>query len=205
LGIFQRKVLSFRYALCSLLYAHLSSLIDTLPAPFYNFFMFEEKTETICALREQGFSPGSCAVSIEGKKALACQATQRRENSKVKRLICAIHLSRPENYLSIYQSGCNFSCRKCHSWYFSKKAEGEWYTPEEILQACKEYDKKVTLEEPRNKATAYRSPTLEEMVVAFEAVKATGLKNVRLGNTGIFAAREEEVQVLLPRVGRGAF
>ena len=349
--------------------------------------MPEQNRSIPCALREQGFSPGSCAVSTAGKSVLACQATLRKRNSNVERLISAIHLSRPENYLSIYQSGCNFSCRKCHSWHFSKKAQGDWYSPDQILQACRQYEKNVTLEEPRIKATAYhahdtcrccgacvlyqkrsplcpgilepsaitlspqglgpvrnivgftggdltcqvdfyarcaerikahtklwvlletngygltpthldslqragvdafwldikaynnevhrwltgctnewilklpeqmvrrdftvevlslyipgvvetdqlesiagllakvdrqipftilaffpeyqmkgyRSPTLEEMVTAFEAVKGVGLHNVRLGNTGIFATREEEIEVLLSRVGRGAF
>jgi pyruvate-formate lyase-activating enzyme len=119
--------------------------------------MAQEKSSAICALREQGFSAGSCSVSIDGKNALACQATLRKRNSNVERLISAVHLSRPENYLSIYQSGCNFSCRKCHSWYFTKKAEGEWYTPEKILQACRQYEKKVTLKEPREKATAFHA------------------------------------------------
>jgi hypothetical protein len=43
------------------------------------------------------------------------------------------------------------------------------------------------------------------MITAFKVVKGTGLKNVRLGNTGIFAKKEEEIQVLLERVGRGSF
>jgi pyruvate-formate lyase-activating enzyme len=36
------------------------------------------------------------------------------------RIIKSISLSRPEDYLSIYQSGCNFSCLKCHSREFSQ-------------------------------------------------------------------------------------
>jgi len=58
---------------------------------------------------------------------------------------------------------------------------------------------------PEYQMKEYRSPTLEEMVRAFEAVRAKGLKNVRLGNTGIFAQKEEEIEILLKRVGRGAF
>ncbi|MBI5968037.1 MAG: radical SAM protein [Deltaproteobacteria bacterium] len=119
--------------------------------------MAEEKKEGVCALREQGFVAGSCGVSAAGRKALACQATLRQKDLSWERLISAVHLSRPENYLSIYQSGCNFSCRKCHSWYFSKNAEGEWYTPEKILQACLKYEQGVTLEEPRSRATAYHA------------------------------------------------
>ncbi len=110
-----------------------------------------------CSLKEQGFAPGSCAVTAGGMKNLACRLTIRKKNGVTERLISAIHLSRPENYLSIYQSGCNFSCRKCHSWYFSKQADGEWYTAERILQACVKYDKQVNLLEPRHKATAYHA------------------------------------------------
>ncbi|MGB9697924.1 MAG: radical SAM protein [Thermodesulfobacteriota bacterium] len=110
-----------------------------------------------CSLQKQGFAPGSCGVSAGGKKGLACQVTLRQKDSQIERLVSAIHLSRPENYLSIYQSGCNFSCRKCHSWYFSKQADGEWYTPEKILQACLKYDQQVNLFEPRHKATAYHA------------------------------------------------
>lgn len=110
-----------------------------------------------CALRLQGFSSGSCGVISGGKKGLACQLTLRQRGGQIERLISAIHLSRPENYLSIYQSGCNFSCRKCHSWYFSKQAAGEWYTPEMILQACLKYKEQVNLLEPRHKATAYHA------------------------------------------------
>lgn len=110
-----------------------------------------------CALREQGFTPGSCVISAAERKDLACRLTIRKKDGSTERLISAIHLSRPENYLSIYQSGCNFSCRKCHSWYFSKQADGEWYTPEKILQACLKYDQQVNLFEPRHKATAFHA------------------------------------------------
>jgi len=66
-------------------------------------------------------------------------------------------LSRPENYLSIYQSGCNFSCRKCHSWYFSKIGDGRWYTPREVLKAALAHERAVTVVEPREKATAWHA------------------------------------------------
>ncbi len=110
-----------------------------------------------CPLRQQGFKSGSCLVTAGGKKDLACRLTLRKKEGEPERLISAIHLSRPENYLSIYQSGCNFSCRKCHSWYFSKQAEGDWYSPKKILQACIKYDQEVNLIEPRHKATAYHA------------------------------------------------
>jgi pyruvate formate lyase activating enzyme len=110
-----------------------------------------------CRMKEQGFAAGSCTVQAEGQRLLACRATLKYENNQVHRLITSIHLSRPENYLSIYQSGCNFSCRKCHSWYFSKVKEGSWYTPQQILEQAQAYEKTVTLIEPRKKATAWHA------------------------------------------------
>ena len=79
------------------------------------------------------------------------------QEEKLERLIKGIHLSRPENYLSIYQSGCNFSCRKCHSWYFSQAAMGDWQTVDQLVAICREYEKMVTLIEPRAKATAWHA------------------------------------------------
>lgn len=110
-----------------------------------------------CQLKEQGLLPGSCMVEIAGKHLPACQATLKHEKGDIYRLITSVHLSRPENYLSIYQSGCNFSCRKCHSWYFSKVQDGTWYTPEDILKRSMEYEKLVNLEEPRERATAWHA------------------------------------------------
>ncbi len=110
-----------------------------------------------CQLKKQGLLPGSCLVKIDGKRRPACQATLKYEKGDIYRLITSVHLSRPENYLSIYQSGCNFSCRKCHSWYFSKVQDGAWYTPEDILKKSMEYEKLVNLEEPRERATAWHA------------------------------------------------
>jgi pyruvate formate lyase activating enzyme len=119
--------------------------------------MVAEPKEPTCHLKEQGLRPGSCRVKIDGKHALACQATLKREDGKWYRLITSIHLSRPENYLSIYQSGCNFSCRKCHSWYFSKVKDGRWYSPQDILEQSVAYEKIVNLWEPREKATSWHA------------------------------------------------
>ncbi len=94
---------------------------------------------------------------MDGKEAFACEATLKEAGGRISRLIESVHLSRPENYLSIYQSGCNFSCRKCHSWYFSKVARGTWYSPSEIAMLCMDYEKKVTLREPRDRATSWHA------------------------------------------------
>ena len=110
-----------------------------------------------CQLKEQGFSAGSCAVEADGQRELACRATLKYANDEIYRLVTSVHLSRPENYLSIYQSGCNFSCRKCHSWHFSKVKDGTWYSPEDILEAALEYEKAVTQFEPRSRATAWHA------------------------------------------------
>ncbi len=111
----------------------------------------------VCNLKKQGFTPGDCFVKSGGNRRLACQVTLKSENEKLSRKIISIHLSRPENYLSIYQSGCNFACRKCHSWRFSKVADGSWYTAEDILKYAVEYQEEVSWCEPRDKATSYHA------------------------------------------------
>ena len=58
---------------------------------------------------------------------------------------------------------------------------------------------------PEYQMKEYRSPKLEEMVEAFQTVKAAGLKNVRLGNTGLFAHTEDQIQTLRQKVGMGHF
>ena len=112
---------------------------------------------TTCSLVQQGYTRGSCITQVDGKKALACEVTLKEEGGGISRLIESVHLSRPENYLSIYQSGCNLSCRKCHSWYFSKVARGTWYSPSEVATLCMDYDKRVTLREPRDRATSWHA------------------------------------------------
>ncbi len=110
-----------------------------------------------CNLIKQGYPQGNCFVETEQGKSLACDAALKKTDHGLLRLISAAHLSRPENYLSIYQSGCSFSCRKCHSWSFTKIAKGDWWSPAEVLKACKEYEKEVTVREPRDRATAFHA------------------------------------------------
>ncbi|MCP4023015.1 MAG: radical SAM protein [Desulfobacteraceae bacterium] len=113
--------------------------------------------KAVCKLLEQGFSPGRCIIRDDGRSVPACKAALKNDHSGLKRRITSIHLSRPENYLSIYQSGCNFSCKKCHSWYFSKKIDGHWYTPHDILKKAILYEHSVTVTEPLEKTTAWHA------------------------------------------------
>ncbi|MGD9216296.1 MAG: radical SAM protein [Desulfobacteraceae bacterium] len=110
-----------------------------------------------CRLKDQGFRPGSCTVQAGDHRAPACRSTLKEDPRGLRRLISTIHLSRPENYLSIYQSGCNLACRKCHSWHFAKVRSGSWRRPHDILRAAKQYDRHVTLMEPRQRATAWHA------------------------------------------------
>ncbi|MFX1409573.1 MAG: radical SAM protein [Promethearchaeota archaeon] len=110
---------------------------------------------------EQGFTKGACEVNLKnGSKQVACRATLKFENGQHFRLITAMHLSRPEDYFSIYQSGCNHTCLKCHSWEFSKYYNGVWYSTDEIAESCYEYEKSVTVFEPRERALMYYATDL---------------------------------------------
>ena len=54
---------------------------------------------------------------------------------------------------------------------------------------------------PEYQMKRYKSPKASEMVETFIEVKGTGLRNVRLGNTGVFASSEEDHHLLRERVG----
>jgi len=90
-----------------------------------------------------------------GLTEVACKATLKYEGGQYHRVISAMHLSRPEDYFSIYQSGCNHNCLKCHSWNFSKHFNGKWYSTDEIAEECKQYEQHVTIFEPRERALMY--------------------------------------------------
>lgn len=121
-----------------------------------------------CNLIRQGFSQGSCLTFYKPEKivvndylvAPACEITLKWDEETPIRLIKSILLSRPEDYLSIYQSGCNFSCLKCHSWEFSQYKNGTWMSPEQIAQIAQEYTKLVTVEEPKERATSFHAMDL---------------------------------------------
>lgn len=123
--------------------------------------MAEKKGKLIkCSLSEQGYKTGSCLTQIQDGQKKACEVTFKREGSQWYRLIKSAHLSRPEHYYSIYQSGCNHTCLKCHSWEFTQKANGQWLTAEKIGLIAKEYKKVVTVWEPRERATMWHATDL---------------------------------------------
>lgn len=113
-----------------------------------------------CSLVEQGFGPGSCLVRPNQRQIRACEGTLRSEGNQWSRLIKSAHLSRPEHYFSIYQSGCNHQCLKCHSWEFTQQVSGNWFSSKEIGSIAKEYEKVVTVREPRERATMWHATDL---------------------------------------------
>jgi len=125
-------------------------------------------SEEKCRLKAEGFESGSCMVGYGGERIRlmnplfdrACQVTLKWEGSIPFRLIKSAHLSRPEHYFSIYQSGCNFSCKKCHSWYFTKYASGEWKSPKDIGILARKYGEILTYWEPRERATSFHAHDL---------------------------------------------
>jgi pyruvate formate lyase activating enzyme len=114
-----------------------------------------------CAMVDQGHEIGDCRVGMPGgRRQRACRATLRQEGSTFSRLIKSAHLSRPEHYFSIYQSGCNHSCRKCHSWEFAQRYNGAWYTTDEIADLARAYERRVTVWEPRERATMFHGAAM---------------------------------------------
>jgi pyruvate-formate lyase-activating enzyme len=112
-------------------------------------------------MEDAGFQRGSCeVVSGEGARERACKASLRRGPQGYSRLIESVHLSRPEHYLSVYQSGCNHSCLKCHSWEFSQVARGRWLSTGEIAELAWRYQGMVTVWEPRERATMWHGAEL---------------------------------------------
>jgi len=113
-----------------------------------------------CSLVRQGFSPGCCTIHGEKESGPACELAYRQVDGVPYRRVVAADLSRPEHYLSVYQSGCTMDCAKCHSWRFSQQVDGKWYSPEDILQEARFYNAAVTVREPRERATAYHAGDL---------------------------------------------
>ena len=115
-----------------------------------------------CPLKEQGLDQGACLTkTLTGELRPACQVTLRKNaEGRFERLIRSMHLSRPEDYFSVYQSGCNHTCLKCHSAEFSKVTNGEWLSITELALIAKDYRQEVTVWEPRDRATMWHAGTL---------------------------------------------
>ena len=58
---------------------------------------------------------------------------------------------------------------------------------------------------PEYQMKRYKSPKVSEMIEAYMGAKAAGLKNVRLGNAGIFASSEQDYDLLKKKVGVGNY
>ena len=58
---------------------------------------------------------------------------------------------------------------------------------------------------PEHKMKDFRSPTVEEIVDAYQGVKSVGLKNIRIGNVGVFAHTEKDQKYLISHVDKGCF
>jgi pyruvate-formate lyase-activating enzyme len=129
---------------------------------------WKEEHKHKCRLIEQGFKQGSCLTFYQPEKIYtssylkdtACKTTLKWDGDIPYRVIKSILLSRPEDYLSIYQSGCNFSCQKCHSSEFSQFKNGEWVSPEKIAEFVRDYAKFITVKEPKERATSFHAQDL---------------------------------------------
>jgi pyruvate-formate lyase-activating enzyme len=109
----------------------------------------------------QGFSPGSCKVKVNGGKSkVACKSSLRHSSKGYERVIKSLLLSRPEDYLSIYQSGCNHDCLKCHSHDFSKVFNGQWMSTSDIAKVVVQYYQHITVFEPKYAATSWHAQRL---------------------------------------------
>ncbi|MFX1325171.1 MAG: radical SAM protein, partial [Promethearchaeota archaeon] len=58
---------------------------------------------------------------------------------------------------------------------------------------------------PQYKLKNFRSPTLEEIIETYKVVKDIGLKEIQIGNVGVFASTEEKVKQLIKSVGANSF
>jgi pyruvate-formate lyase-activating enzyme len=109
---------------------------------------------------EQGFKIGNCLTRRGDMFKQACEVTLKKVNKTWYRLIKSAHLSRPEHYFSIYQSGCNHSCLKCHSWEFTQIVNGNWLSTKQIGLLAEKYEREVTVQEPRERATMWHATDL---------------------------------------------
>jgi len=120
-------------------------------------------SESICRLVGEGLEPGSCLTSHGGGEGRACRTTLRWLKGTPHRLIESYALKAPEFYLSIYQSGCNWNCLKCHSWRFTKRASGGWMSPADIGRVAERYFEsniECMFWEPKEHATSWHAHRL---------------------------------------------
>ncbi|MFQ6074646.1 MAG: radical SAM protein [Candidatus Bathyarchaeia archaeon] len=96
----------------------------------------------------------------DGSYKPACRGTLKKEEGQWSRVITSAHLSRPEDYYSIYQSGCNHHCLKCHSWSFSQTVHGFWASTDDLARMASDYELTVTVWEPRERATMWHATDL---------------------------------------------
>ena len=116
-----------------------------------------------CRLSEQGYETGSCLTFYGGEWKRACEVSYKKIDDNLFRLIHSYAHKAPELYLSIYQSGCNWSCKKCHSWRFTKNATGSWMSPEDIMKISEDYverNRENLYIEPREQATSWHAHEL---------------------------------------------
>lgn len=113
-----------------------------------------------CRMIEQGFEKGACEIRVNGRIERACRSALRKRDGVWFRMIKSAHLSRPEHYFSIYMSGCNLHCLKCHSAEFSQGLNGRLMSTDEIAEMCKEYEGTVTYFEEQNKALMWYATEL---------------------------------------------
>lgn len=113
-----------------------------------------------CVLKLQGYPSCNNVIQYLESYARPCEVGIKIIRNEIYRLIYDVVLSRPEDYLSIYQSLCNHKCLKCHSWYFSQIATGNWMSPSDILSEVLKYREMITVWEPRDRATMWHASDL---------------------------------------------
>ena len=112
----------------------------------------------MCRLSKYGLKPCGNLIKVsDQEKRLPCEVGIKYESGKWWRLIYDYMLSRPEDYLSIYQSCCNHNCIFCHSWSFSQYPVGLWYSDNDIVEICSIYYEMVTLREPKERTTMWHA------------------------------------------------
>ncbi len=119
--------------------------------------------KTGCRLGEQVFESGSCLTFYKDERDLACKVALKWRDDTPYRIIHSYAHKAPECYLSIYQSGCNWSCMKCHSWRFTQRISGIWMSPKDIAKLASNYaesNEDGMYNEPRGHATSWHASEL---------------------------------------------